>query len=86
MSETYSLHVRACLGIYALVTIFKFPMKIQLFGPIETKLLNFIGVFLKTGGGGGVHGGGRMNPLNPNKIRHCLYMYANALAIWLHHT
>ena len=40
----------------------------------------FIG-YLKTGGMEGV----RANPMNPNWIRHCLYMYANAQTFWLHH-
>ena len=70
------IHVRACRGI-----ILKFPMKMKDLVPSKPTYFIFIG-YLKTRGMEGF----RANPINPNWIRHCLYMYANAQTFWLHHT
>ena len=77
-------HVRACRGIHARVIILKYPMKMNDLVPSSPTYFIFIG-YLKTGGGGGGMKGVRANPMNPNWIRHCLYMYANAQTFWLHH-
>ena len=77
-------HVRACRGINARVIILKYPMKMNDLVPSSPTYFIFIG-YLKTGGGGGGMKGVRANPMNPNWIRHCLYMYANAQTFWLHH-
>ena len=74
-----NIHVRACRGIHALVIILKFPMKMNDLVPSKPTYFIFIG-YLKTGGMEGV----RANPMNPNWICHCLYMYANAQTFWLH--
>ena len=56
----------------------KFSWKWNNFGPIETKLFHFHRISKN-----GVYGGGS-NPLNPNWIRRCLNMYANAQTFLLH--
>ena len=77
-----NIHVRACRGIYMHVSLsLKVPMKMKDLVPSKPTYFIFIG-YLKTGSMEGV----RANPINPNWIRHCLYMYANAQTFWLDHT
>ena len=57
--------VKKGFALLILFNFLKYPMKMKLFGLMETKVFHLMG-YLKTGGGGV-----RANPLTP-RIRHCV--------------
>ena len=65
-----NIHACACRGIHGHVIIFKFPMKMKSFGPIETKLFHFHFHRISKNRG---HGGGSRTPeskLDPPLLIH----------------
>ena len=72
-----NIHARACRGIHARFIIFKFPMKMEQFGPTETKVFHFHRIS-KTGGMEGVR--------EPPEPKLDPPLYANAQPFLLHHT